>query len=130
MNSRFFSFALGAFAFFRAFFSSCFRALFFASRSQARKHESAKARKKRRRPLLDSRESQLSLLNNEGSIDSPLQTIVESQSKIANVTSNSKPNSKSFQIPSKWLFCRLTVQPRRSACWGLLDFSPCQHIYK
>jgi sterol desaturase/sphingolipid hydroxylase (fatty acid hydroxylase superfamily) len=38
-NSRFFSFALGAFAFFRAFFSSRFRAFFLASRSQARKRE-------------------------------------------------------------------------------------------
>jgi hypothetical protein len=34
-----FSFALGAFAFFRTLFSSRFRALFFASRSRARKRE-------------------------------------------------------------------------------------------
>ncbi len=46
-NSRFFSFALSAFAFFRALFSSRFRALFLASRSRARK-------KRRRPPLLAS----------------------------------------------------------------------------
>jgi hypothetical protein len=41
-NSRFFSFALGAFAFFRAFFSSRSRTFFKASRSRARKRKSAK----------------------------------------------------------------------------------------
>jgi hypothetical protein len=40
-----FSFALGAFAFFRALYSSCFPAIFLASRSRARK--------KRRRPPLE-----------------------------------------------------------------------------
>ncbi len=38
-NSRFFSFALGAFAFFHAFFSLRFRALILPSRSRARKRE-------------------------------------------------------------------------------------------
>ncbi len=38
-NSRFFSFALGAFAFFRAFFSSRSHAFFLASRSRAQKCE-------------------------------------------------------------------------------------------
>jgi hypothetical protein len=39
-----------------------------------------------------------------GSIDSPLQTIAESQAlKNANVFSNSKPNLKNFMIPGKVL---------------------------
>ncbi len=41
-NLRFFSFALGAFAFFRAFFSSRFRALILPLRSRVQKRESAK----------------------------------------------------------------------------------------
>jgi hypothetical protein len=39
----------------------------------------------------------------EYSIDSPLQAIAGSQSKIMSTSSNSKLNSKSLQIPSKGL---------------------------
>jgi hypothetical protein len=42
-------------------------------------------------------------LNKTGSIESLLQIIAKSQSKIANISSNLTPNSKSLQLPSKGL---------------------------
>ncbi len=47
-------------------------------------------------PLKRCGESQLSIVNDMGSIDSPLWIIVESRSKITNISSNSKPNLKNL----------------------------------
>jgi hypothetical protein len=60
-------------------------------------HTFVTPRNKRRREL------QVSALNDTGSINSPLKTRGESQPKIANISSNSKQNLKSLQIPSKGL---------------------------
>jgi hypothetical protein len=65
------------------------------------------------------RESQPSVLNDTGSTDSPLLTIAESQSKIANISSYLKLNSKSLQKPSKGLGRSPFVKKSEAnkSCW-------------